>query len=702
MWRDDVRQLRPMLAKLAEPPLSGDSLVFEPKYDGIRALVAVDPAQKNSAAPVAARLWARSGNEKTAQFPELATAVGDLSVAIGRGLVLDGEIVALGPDGEPASFETLQQRMHLSRAIDVRHRARATPTALIVFDVLRDGDEDLRGLPLAERRARLESMLLERAGPIVRLARQVRGDGRELYTEALARGWEGLIVKDERSPYRCGFRGAEWRKLKIMRRQPFVVAGWTSPRGSRDQFGALLVGYYQGEQLRFAGQVGSGFDSRDLIDLAGRLGPLETPHCPFSERPETNEKPHWTRPRLVVEVKFLEWTRAGTLRQPVFVGLRDGATVKAVTRDGVRIGAASSSGSPMPPAPHATPLAGDLGAAAAEAAKTLVASIDEIAARGGHGRLVLPDGVALEVSNLGKVFWPELGITKGDLFRYYARVSPFLLPVVADRPLVMKRFPNGVDGEAFYQHRAPSEIPRGVRLETLADDHGVESRLVGGSLATLLYMVQLAVISQDPWFSRAQSSEFADQVALDLDPMDGVPFTQVLDVARSIRDVLDKLGFPGVPKTSGASGLHIFIPLAPGTPYQAARLFSQIIATTVARKHPRIATVERAVGSRGATVYIDYLQNIRGKTLACAYSARASTFAGASTPLTWHEVDAGFDTRDFTMHTVLDRLATTGDLWQQVRSGPPVDLREALDTLAVAFPDTRPSKNIAGGKKRMG
>jgi bifunctional non-homologous end joining protein LigD len=279
--------------------------------------------------------------------------------------------------------------------------------------------------------------------------------------------------------------------------------------------------------------------------------------------------------------------------------------------------------------------------------------------------LELPGGGHLKVTNLAKVFWPARKLTKGDLLRYYVRVAPLILPAIADRPLVMKRFPNGVTGQPFYQHRAEA-VPAGVRTAVVGV---VETRpqIIGGDLNTLLYMTQLAAISQDPWFSRVAHPEFADYAAFDLDPAEGVPFARVLDVARWIRDELDSLGTLGVPKTSGSDGLHIYVPLPPGTPYDAGMLFCQIVATVVVQKHPKIATIERAVKARGKTVYIDCLQNILGKTLATAYSARASEWAGVSTPLEWAEIDTGVDRRDFTIETVPERLKQVGDLWAALR-----------------------------------
>jgi bifunctional non-homologous end joining protein LigD len=293
------------------------------------------------------------------------------------------------------------------------------------------------------------------------------------------------------------------------------------------------------------------------------------------------------------------------------------------------------------------------------------------------GAIELPGGERLAVTNLAKVFWPKQKITKGELLRYYAEVSPCLLPAVADRPLVMKRYPDGIAAKPFYQHRA-ADVPAGVRVEWI--DSGADTpeanrpQLVGGSLLTLLYMTQLASISQDPWFSRLQTAALVDHVALDLDPPPGVPFARVLDVARWIRDELQAIGASGFPKTSGADGLHVYVPMPPGTPYEAGLLFAQIVATVVANKHPKQATVERAVRARGTRVYVDFLQNILGKTLAAAYSARSSPYAGVSTPLTWKEIDEGVDREDFTIRSAPARFKRVGDLWAALRKAKGVDL----------------------------
>ena len=660
--------MQPMLATLADAPLSDPDLVYEPKYDGIRALVSVTPRARTVEVAIASRL----GNDKTAQFPELVAALEAWGRRRKGAALLDGEIVALDPDGEPLGFEKLQERIHLTSAREVARLAAEKPVAFVAFDLLHDGDEDLCGLALTERRRRLEKALRGARAETIRISRQERGDGVALMAEARARGWEGIIAKDARSIYRPGRRTRDWRKLKLVKEEDLVVGGYTEPRGARAGFGALMLGLpTAGGRLRYAGHVGGGFSDKELARVGRLLKAREIAASPFETSPPANEKPHWVRPELIARVKFAEWTSEGYLRQPIYLGLRDDIPPDAVAR-------AQPIVVPAPPAaPRGKPPAG------APERRRLIETLDELEARGG-GRLQLPGGAAIDVGNLGKKLWPELGLTKGDLLRYYVTVSPYLLPVVRDRPLVMRRLPDGIAGPAFYQHRAPDQVPRGVRAERIAPDDDVPTRFVGGDLATLLHMAQLAAISQDPWFSRAPSPHQMDFAAIDLDPMDAAPFSRVRDIARWVHDELEALDVPSFLKTSGSSGLHIYLPLRPGTPFEAGMLFCQIIASIVAGRHPEAATVERAVKKRDPkTVYIDYLQNVEGKTLACAYSARASDYAGASTPLRWDELDDRLDRRAFTIRTLPGRLAEVGDLWAPLGAAAGaargIDLEAALD-----------------------
>ena len=339
------------------------------------------------------------------------------------------------------------------------------------------------------------------------------------------------------------------------------------------------------------------------------------------------------------------------------------------------------------------------GPARSDPPDALLDQLDAIESGAGSGTLELPGGERLEVTNLRKPFWPRLELTKGDLFRHYVRVAPFLLPALADRPLVMKRYPNGVAAKPFYQHRAPDTLPPGVRVAEVESETETRAHIIGGDLKTLLYTAQLASISQDPWFSRVGSVEHIDHVAIDLDPPDGLPFARVLDVARWVRDELDELGAPAFPKTSGSGGLHIYVPMPPETPFDAGLLFCQIVATLVARKHPAQATVERSIAARGRRIYVDYLQNIRGKTLASVYSPRANDFAGVSTPLTWEEVDAGVTPQDFTIPTFAARLADVGDLWAAFRTAKGARLEAVTRYITAAQETTNGAKPKATAKR---
>jgi bifunctional non-homologous end joining protein LigD len=336
---------------------------------------------------------------------------------------------------------------------------------------------------------------------------------------------------------------------------------------------------------------------------------------------------------------------------------------------------------------------------ASSVVQKLLDQLDVLEKGAGSGTLALPGGERLEVTNLGKVFWPALKLTKGDLLRHYVRVAPSILPALDERPLVMKRYPHGVAGPPFYQHRAPDKLPPGVRVAIA--DAGSEQRahLIGGDLKTLLYTAQLASISQDPWFSRIGSLDAVDHVAIDLDPPEGLPFRKVLDVARWVREELDAVGAPGFPKTSGSGGLHVYIPMRTGTPYAAGFIFCQIVATRVAEKHPKAATIERSIAARGQRIYVDYMQNVLGKTLASAYSPRANEFAGVSTPLTWDEVDTGVSPRDFTIVNFANRLKAVGDLWAGLRKSKGVDLVSTTKAAkAAATKVTKPTKATKGTK----
>jgi bifunctional non-homologous end joining protein LigD len=636
--RVQATAIQPMLATVGEHLPTGKDWTFEPKYDGVRVIA--------YATPTSVALMTRNGKDKAAQFPEISTALRALAKQRRGPLVLDGEIVAL-VDGALGRFQALQDRIHVQNPTEIKALEQNEPTALVVFDLLVDGTEVLTSEPWTDRRTLLERRLGHPKTGALRLGDSER-DGDAMLARARAGGWEGIMAKRTDAPYRPGVRSPAWQKLKIEHRQEFVVGGYTEPRKSRVALGALLIGYYnETGELVYAGHVGGGFTTQGLREMHKTLAPLERKTSPFTTVPDTNEPEHWVRPSVVVEVKFNEWTGDGRLRQPIFVGVRDDKDPRTVTREA----------SPTVPTPK-----NRSSAKKSTSTDPVVAALQDIEDGKGDGTVAI-GAARLDVTNLRKVFFPESGYTKGDVLRYYASVAKAIVPTTTDRPLVLKRFPNGITGKFFFQQNA-TDVPEGVRVETIVEKDARVRRFVGGSLVTILYTIQLGAISVDPWHSRVQSLDTPDYTIIDLDPGDDAPFASVVAVARYVHETLEALGLHGIAKTSGASGIHIYLPLPPHTPADAATLLAQLVATRVATAHPKEATVTRAVKARAKTaVYVDYLQNIVGKTVAGPYCVRAVPGAHVSTPLDWSELTDDLDPAAFTIETVPPRIAERGDLW---------------------------------------
>jgi bifunctional non-homologous end joining protein LigD len=670
------KSLEPMYASIGTE-IPGKGWTFEPKYDGIRVLAFATPTE--------VKLITRNGKDKAEQFPEIVSALKKLASRTKRAMVLDGEIVAL-VDGEPARFQELQSRINVKQSQLIARYSAATPAALILFDILMDGDDVLIGEPWTERRARLLTRAGKRTSTYLRVTESVEGDGKKMLEKARRQGWEGIMAKRMDSRYEPGKRTKSWLKLKIEFREEFVVGGYTEPRNSREKIGALLLGYFDGDRFIYVGATGGGFTRQSLNDMYKRLKPLERKTSSFEETPKTSEKAHWVKPEVVVEVKFSEWTADRRLRQPIFVGVRDDKAAKDVEIE--------------PPSVQRKTIRGDVIAkrqarlnvpARAKVAtqtlapkdrpsraksvkplervdkKAIMGQLSAIEDAGGDGTLDFGGGKTLKISNLDKVFFPKEKYTKGDVMRYYTRIEDFILPTIRDRPLVLKRFPNGIDGESFYQQNASETTPPEVRVEVIEAAGGEKQRrFVGGNLLTLLYTIQLGAISVDPWHSRVGSLEYADYTIIDLDPGPRANFARVVQIARWAKEVIDGFGLHAAIKTSGATGLHIYLPLPPKTPNEAATLVAQMIATKVADAHPKEATIERSVKARGAaTVYVDYLQNIQGKTVAGPYCVRAKPGATVSTPLKWTELRDDLDPHDFHLGNAAERFEKIGDIWNE-------------------------------------
>ena len=650
-------ETRPMLAGSVEVLPKGEAWCYELKVDGIRAIAWAQPDGT-------VRIDSRRGRRLEEAFPEITDALELLSRRTGSAFVVDGEIVA--PAGEQApSFEDLQPRFNLQDRREIERWAREQPASLYLFDLLWLDGSDIRESPLSERKAQLRSLLKSAPHRVYYTPHDV-GTGAAMLDRARREGWEGVIAKRLKSRYRSGERSQDWLKYKERPEQEFLVCGWTDPQGARTGFGALVLGYRSeagaDSEILPAGRVGSGFSEAGLREITAKLEELAVEESPFEEVPEDLADAHWVRPELVAQVKFQNWTKDDRLRQPVFVGLRVDKNPTEVVREptpGTRPG-----GAPVQLTPEM------------ETALKTLSALEEGA---GEGDLNV-GGSRLRVTNLAKVLFPASGVTKGELLRYYVSVAPAILPVVEDRPLTLERYPDGIVGEMFYQQRAPEPVPEGIRTEVIEVEDEEVARLIGGDLRTLLYVVQLAAISQHVWPSRVGSLEELDYTTLDLDPAEGVPFSAVRDAARATKEQLDRLGIRGYAKTSGATGVHIVIPLESGTTFETGRLLAELVARLVAGAYPDLATVQRVISKRGKRVYMDFLQNRRGLTIASAYSVRPRPGAPVSAPLLWSELDEEIEPEHFNVRTMGDRLEKVGDLWAACRADAN-DVREVLELL---------------------
>jgi bifunctional non-homologous end joining protein LigD len=617
---------QPMLATLVEHPFDNNDWLFELKLDGMRAI-----AEKNGDK---LDMWTRSGKSLAYRFPTLAKALLALPADT---VVLDGEIVALDENGQ-SHFHLIQPRIHLSRPKDIAAADEQIPVYFYAFDLLYFNGYNLMKFPLTQRKAVLRKLITENTGWI-RFADHVDGTGKQFFKAVEALGLEGIVGKLKKSPYEQA-RSRYWLKIKTQQVDHFVIGGFTPPEGSRKYFGALLLGLYKNDKLIFVGRSGGGFDDRALVEIYKALQPLVTKKSPFQDVPAELRKATWVKPQMVCEVRFTEWTADKKLRAPIFQGLRDDVDAGECRFDDSfpigDIGAAPTS--PMVEK-------GDVGAAS-----------------------VSPNPQRIEFTNLKKVFWPEDGYTKGDLIDYYDRISAYLIPHLTDRPLVFERFPDGIYGQSFYQKDAPDYTPAWIRTQEIwsGDVERYIRYFIGADRDQLLYIANSGNIQHNPWMSRVQHLDYPDYLVFDLDPVEA-PFETVQNVAIALKAVLDELGLRGYPKTSGASGIHIHLPVLENTfTYEDVRTFAGAIASILVARIPQYATVERVVRKRKPhEVYIDYLQNIKGKTVASVYSPRPRPGAPVSAPLRWTEFNRPIDPKAFTIKTIFKRLDKYGDLFEQ-------------------------------------
>ncbi len=604
----------PMKAKLAATLVDPDSYLYEIKYDGYRLLAARAGAE--------VRLVTRKGNDWTSRFALIASALGRLDV---RECVLDGEACIVDTEGRP-SFADLQAWLAGEKT--------AGHLAFAVFDLLWLDGRDLRGLPIEDRKQLLGALLRNAEAPLS-LSTAAGGSFEEIASVARASGVEGLVAKKKGSTYGLGGSGS-WIKIKFDKRQDCAIVGYIPLAGTTDEVGALLLAVVDGdEKLHFAGRVGTGFTERTRKELV-RLLDLEVVAVPpIVDAPKTKDA-RWCAPKHVCEIRFANWTREGSARAASFLGLREDKAPEDCVRE--------DEGPPLLPssAPRSTHAA--------------------------------PRGAIVKLSNPDKILYPRDGISKREIFDYYTAIAPVMLPHLVGRPLTLQRWPDGIDGEEWYQQNAPLKVPSHVRLVDVGPNHGNKKRIVADSLETLQWLANLASLTIHQWASHIPAGVTdgtealanlaqPDYAILDLDPGDGT-WAHLIEVARAVRAMLELLEMASAVKTSGKRGIHIVVPVARGYTHDEATAFAERMARAVAKVLPDISTVERMKAKREGKLYVDFLQNGEGRTIVAPYTLRALDGAPVSTPIAWDEVTESLDPRTFTMRRVLERVEERGDLFR--------------------------------------
>ncbi len=669
------KTLEPMKAQLVDAAFDDDRWLFEVKWDGIRLVSFIDNGKVS--------LQTRAGRIVDEEYPQLQ-AVSRLVNA--KQAVLDGEIVALDEEGRP-SFQLLQNR-----------EKEPHPIQYVVFDIVYLDGQRLFRVPLEDRKRLLRDIV--RDSGLLKYSEHVLGDGKAFFKAAQQKRLEGIVAKLRDSSYQTGVRSSAWLKIKAVLQQEVVIGGFTEPRGGRKHFGALIVGVYENGKFVYAGHVGGGFDERSLELLSKLMKPLIIKMSPFSgEPPRGNEKPTWVRPKLVAEVKFAEWTRDGVMRQPVFLGLRDDVDPREVRRElphdadremahakrttstprgkrqqvarktstlvaRPRISVprtASATGIPDTPLSRAAAqIARKLGTHIRGATVTELEALDAIKTEGNWevgGRIV-------HLTNLDKLLFPEDRYSKRDLIRYYVQVAPVMIPHYKDRPLSMNPHPDGIHGKSYWVKDKPDYAPDWIPTFRYQDQKSLKDWILIEEVATLAWLANHAVIDMHPWYSRVDKPEYPDWSVVDLDPAEGATFKDVVAVAKVLKSALDHLELTGVLKTTGQSGLHIYIPVERRYTLEESRGFVAKLAHTIAELMPDKVTEVWEVKRRTGKIRIDYTQNVINKTLAGPYSVRPALRAPVSTPIAWRELDDPRLRPDkWTIKTLGDRLLEVGDLF---------------------------------------
>lgn len=665
-----LKGIKPMLATLVDHPFDDPNWQYEVKWDGYRTLAFMNKG----------KVELLSRNNKS--FDDKFYPIYQLLSGLKLNAVIDGEILVLNEKGI-SNFSTLQN-----------WRSEADGDLVFyVFDILWYEGKNLTELPLIERQAILKKVL-----PIeddrMRISQVFDASGIDFFAAAERMGLEGVIAKMKSSIYMQGDRSKDWLKIKIAHRQEVLIAGFTKNKDTSKLFSSLILAVWDKDVLTYVGKVGTGFSDSDQKEMMKQFEPLIVSKSPFKLIPDINKpsrfRPQqlnvqaiWMKPELVCEIAYTEVTQDGVFRHPSFKGMRIDKSAKDVVRENAKdadeiVEEIKTEISAQTKNSTNDKLSGVVRPSKTTAPKTLLNPKDETQVRKVNGK-------ELKFTNLSKVYWPEDGITKRDMFNYYYQVADFILPYLKDRPQSLNRFPGGIHGESFYQKDVKGKAPDWAKTFPYSTSDGEPKEyLVGDDVATLLWMASLGCIEINPWFSRVQSPDYPDYCVIDLDP-DKQHFDQVIDVALVVKKVLDSIDVPCFPKTSGSTGIHIYIPTNAKYTYDQTQLFARIIVGIVNKQLPDLTSLERTVSARKGKMYLDFLQNRPGATIAGPYSLRPKIGATVSMPLDWKEVKPGLKMKDFTIFNTMERLKKKGDLFKPVL-GKGIDLEKAIKKTKELYP----------------
>jgi bifunctional non-homologous end joining protein LigD len=655
--------IKPMKATLVDEPFDEPGWLFEVKWDGYRAIAVLDKKE-------GASLISRNNLPFEKYYP-----INDALKSWGMNAVLDGELLVLNDKGI-SDFGAMQN-----------WRSEADGNLVYyIFDILWHEGKNLMGLPLSDRQAVLQS-ILPTDNDHIRQSKVFDANGIDFFGAAERMGLEGIIAKKADSVYTSDLRSKEWLKVKVQRRQEVIIAGFTKNEGTGKSFSALVLGVYKAGDLQFVGKVGTGFSDKLQKDMMAQFKPLITDKSPFDYEVDVDKptrfrpkrmgaKPTWLKPELVCEVAFAEVTSDGVFRQASFKGMRTDKKAKDVVLE--------------------TPVDTEITVAEAEqetapakkgTSKAIKADLKLQPVKNTDRKTLLNPtedtqtkkvcGHDLKFNHVTKLYWPEDKVTKGDMLNYYYKVGELMMPYLKDRPMSLNRYPGGIHGQSFYQKNVTDKAPDWAKtFDHVTDEGKVTKYLVGTDEASLLWMNSLGCIEINPWFSRVQTPDNPDYCVIDLDP-DKHTYDQVVEAARITKDILDAIDVPSYPKTSGSTGMHIYIPLEGKYTYQQSQLFANIIVKLVHKQIPDYTSLERSIAARHGKMYLDFLQNRPGATIAGPYSLRPKPGATVSTPLSWDEVKPGLTIQHFNIHNAFDRFKETGDLFRGVM-GEGIDLEKTL------------------------